>query len=92
MIRVFLSRKCRKSLAGLTPEQREKAEATLRAVIESFGQPHRHSGTGLRRLSGEYYECRIDLSLRLVLLHRQDNLLAYDVMTHDEVLAFLRNA
>jgi mRNA-degrading endonuclease RelE of RelBE toxin-antitoxin system len=91
VIRIFLSRKCLKSLSSLTPEQREKAEAALRDVSDVFGQPHRHAGTGLRRLSSNYYECRIDLALRIVLLHRQDSLLAYDVMTHNELRAFLRN-
>jgi hypothetical protein len=90
MIRVFLSRKCLKSLDNLSPEQRAKAEAVLRAVADTFGQPHRHAGLGLRKLSAEYYECRIDLSLRVLLLYRDDSLLAYDVMTHEEIRAFLR--
>jgi mRNA-degrading endonuclease RelE of RelBE toxin-antitoxin system len=92
VIRVFLSRKCVRSLASLTPQQREKAEAVLRDVSDTFGQPHRHAGTGLRNLFGDYYECRIELALRIVLLHRHDSLLAYDVMTHDQLRAFLRNA
>jgi len=91
MTRLFLSRKCLKSLDQLSPEQRAKAEAALRAVSEAFGQPHRHAGTGLRKLSTEYYECRIDLALRILLLHRHDGLLAYDVMTHEELRAFLRS-
>ena len=44
----------------------------------------------MRKLAGDYYECRIDLPLRIVLLHRHDSLLAYDVMSHDELRAFLR--
>jgi hypothetical protein len=91
MIRIFLSRKLLKSLEELTPEQPEKAERVLRDVSDTVGHPHRHAGTGLRRLSSEYYECRIDLALRIVFRHRHDNLLGYDVMTHDEVRAFLRN-
>jgi mRNA-degrading endonuclease RelE of RelBE toxin-antitoxin system len=90
MIRIFLSRKCLKSLSKLTPEQRAKAESVLREVAETFGQPHRHAGTGLRKLAGDYYECRIDLPLRMILLHRHDRLLAYDIMSHDEIRAFLR--
>ncbi len=90
MIRIFLSRKCIKSLARLTPEQRAKAESVLGEVSKTFGQPHRHAGTGLRKLAGDYYECRIDLPLRIVLLHQHGSLLAYDVMSHDELRAFLR--
>jgi mRNA-degrading endonuclease RelE of RelBE toxin-antitoxin system len=91
MIRIFLSRKCVKSLDKLSPEQRTKAEAVLREVMDTFGQSHLHAGTGLRKLTAEYYECRIDLALRIVLLHRHESLLAYDVMTHEELPAFLRS-
>ena len=63
----------------------------MRAVRDTFGQPHRHAGTGLRKLATEYYECRIDLALRIILLHRHESLLAYDVMTHEELRAFLRS-
>jgi hypothetical protein len=90
VIRVFLSRKCLKSLDKPSPEQQARAEAVLREVMHTFGQPHRHTGTGLRKLSADYYECRLDLSLRIILQHRQDDLLGYDVMTHKEVQAFLK--
>jgi mRNA-degrading endonuclease RelE of RelBE toxin-antitoxin system len=90
MIRIFLSQRFIKSLSKLSPDQRAKAQAVLRAVMESFGAPHLHAGLGLRKLTSEYYECRIDLRWRIVLWLRGDNLLAYEVMDHAEIRAFLR--
>src|SRR5260221_9760471 len=52
--------------------QRSKTErAELGRAIDnardSFGTPRAHQGIGLRKLRGNYFECRAGLSLRLVL-------------------------
>ena len=90
MIRIFLSQRFIKTLSNLPPEQRSKVEDVLNAVMSGFGEPHRHAGFGLRKLTREYYECRVDLHWRIVLQLCGDNLLAYDLMTHEEVRSFLR--
>ncbi len=90
MTRIFLSKRCLKSLSKLNAEQKAKAEAVLRDLTESFGKPHLHAGMSVRKLTPDYYECRIDLRWRILLYQRGDNLLAYEVMSHDEMRAFLR--
>ena len=90
MTRVFLSKRWLKSLSKLNADQRTKAEAVLRDLVETFGKPHLHAGIGVRKLAPDYYECRVDLRWRILLYHCGDKLLAYEVMSHDEVRAFLR--
>jgi hypothetical protein len=92
MIRIFLSKRFRASISKLSAEQREKADEVLQQVMEGFGDPHRHAGLGLRKLSRNYYECRLDLRLRLVFYLREEGLLAYDVMTHTQVRALLKGS
>ena len=74
----------------LAPESRAKLQKLLSAVSENFGNPHRHAGLGLRKLGPGIWECRFDLSLRVVLIQDGDNLLAYDILSHGQVQAWLR--
>ena len=90
MTRIFLSKRWLKSLSKLDTEQKAKAEAVLRDLLESFGKPHLHAGLGVRKLAPDYYECRIDLRWRILLYQRRDDLLVYEIMSHDEIHAFLR--
>lgn len=90
MTRIFLSKRWLKALSKLNAEQKTKAEAVLRDLMESFGKPHLHAGLGVRKLAPGYYECRIDLRWRVLLYQRGEHLLAYDIMSHDEIRAFLR--
>lgn len=48
-----------RSARYLNRETRTKIEATLSAVSEQFGDPHTHSGLGLRKLARGLWECRV---------------------------------
>lgn len=37
----------------------------MNAVVASWGQPHLHSGAGIRRLTKTVFECRLGLDDRL---------------------------
>ncbi len=64
---------------------------TLNRMREGFGQPHIHSGLGIRKLRKHIFECRTGLDLRLVFEARKGTL-AFDFAgNHDEVKAYLRN-
>ncbi|HWF19706.1 MAG TPA: hypothetical protein VG754_10580 [Verrucomicrobiae bacterium] len=65
--------------------------ATLAEVSAHFGDPHRHAGLGLRKLSPGLWECRLDIRSRLVFMKEKDRLIAYDLMNHDEIRAWLKN-
>jgi hypothetical protein len=79
-----------RALDGLTPASREKLQATLSGVSENFGTPRRHAGLGLRKLGLGIWECRFHLALRVILIQDADGLLAFDIMNHDQVRAWLR--
>jgi len=90
MIRVLLSERIKKTAGKLPPELREKASLAIADVGNAFGDPHRHRGLGLRKLAKRSYEIRVHLQWRVVFLHDGKDLVAYDIMNHDEVQLWLR--
>jgi hypothetical protein len=90
MIRVLLSERIQKTAGKLPPEVREKAAKVIGEVGAAFGDPHRHRGLGLRKLARRSYEIRVHLQWRVVFLHEGKTLIAYDVMSHDEVSLWLK--
>ena len=79
-----------RALDELTSKSRAMLQETLSGVSEHFGNPRRHAGLGLRKLGPGLWECRFDLSLRVILIQDTDGLLAYDIMNHDQVRAWLK--
>ena len=80
----------RKRVAKLSAADRELIAACLVALGDGFGNPHLHSGLGIRRLRKDLFECRAGLHWRVVFFAEKAVLTAYDVMTHDEIKAWLR--
>jgi len=89
MIRVLLSERIRKTADRLPTGVREKASKAIADIGAAFGDPHRHRGLGLRKLARRSYEIRVHLQWRVVFVHDGKDLIAYDVMTHDEVSLWL---
>lgn len=92
MIRIDIGPRVRKTAQRLGPEITAQAEKVLASVAQHFGDPHRHAGLGLRKLGKRSYECRITLQWRLVFIRELDRLTAFDIMNHDQVKAWLKNA
>ena len=90
-MRIELHPRLRKRAAKLSRRERDEIAAALRALEDGFGQPHRHAGLGIRRLRKGLFECRAGLQWRIVFHAEKGVLSAYDVMTHDEVKAWLRS-
>ena len=90
MIRVEIGPRLIRRLDELGPEIRGHAENTLRRVAAHFGEPHQHSGLGLRKLGRRSYEARVWLQWRIVFAKEPDCLVAYDIMDHDQVRAWLK--
>ena len=88
MISVELSRRFKKLVREAHRE--EEVAATLRLVLEGFGNPHAHTGLSIRKLGKQLYECRTGLSWRLVFEARK-GVLTFDFAgDHDEVQNYLR--
>lgn len=70
----------------------EKVECLLALceLAESFGQPHTHSGIGIRKLGAKLFECRGSLALRFIFQDRPTDLFVAFLGSHDEVKALLR--
>ena len=70
----------------------EKVECLLALceLAESFGQPHTHSGIGIRKLGTKLFECRGSLALRFIFQDRPTDLFVAFLGSHDEVKALLR--
>ena len=90
-MRIELHPRLRKRTAKLSVRERDEIAAALRALEDGFGLPHRHAGLGIRRLRKGLFECRAGLQWRIVFFAEKGVLSAYDVMTHDEVKAWLRS-
>jgi len=90
MIRVLLTPRIRRTAEKLPSEVREKAAAAISRVAAAFGDPHTHHGLGLRKIARRSYEVRVHLQWRVIFIHEGETLVAYDLMTHDEVALWLR--
>jgi hypothetical protein len=90
VIRVFVTERIRKTADKLPPEVRDGAAAAIAKVGAAFGDPHRHSGLGLRKLARRSYEIRVRRQWRVVFIHDGETLIAFDIMDHDEVSLWLR--
>ena len=90
-MRIELHPRLQKRTAKLSARERDEIAAALRALEDGFGLPHRHAGLGIRRLRKGLIECRAGLQWRIVFFAEKGVLSAYDVMTHDEVKAWLRS-
>lgn len=90
-MKIDIHPRLRKRIGKLSSTEREKIAECLQALGDGFGHPHLHSGLGIRRLRKDLFECRAGLNWRVVFFAEKDVLTAYDVMTHDEIKAWLRN-
>ena len=87
---VDLSGRFRAAVRRYPKETRGRIGRALQMLERDFGQPHRHQGLGIRKLSATYFEVRVGLDIRLVFQNCPDCLLCVMAGNHDEVQAFLR--
>ena len=71
-------------------ETRGKIGLALQHLERDFGHPHRHQGLGIRKLTGNLFEIRVGLDIRLVFQNRADCLLFVMAGNHAEVQKSLR--
>ena len=79
-------------LRALPKAERVECLLALCELTAQFGQPHVHSGLGIRKLGGKLFECRGSLTLRFIFQDRATELYISFLGTHDEVQALLRRA
>ena len=79
-----------RQIRSLGRSERQLVGRAVQLAQEFFGQPHRHGGTGLRKLAGEFYEVRIGLGQRLVFENTPDALHFVVLGEHEAVRRFLK--
>ena len=77
-------------LRGLPKNERVECLLALCDLVETSGQPHVHSGLGIRKLGNKLFECRGNRDLRFIFLDRGEELFVSFVGDHDEVRNLLR--
>lgn len=80
-----------KKLQQLDKAERVECLLALVELTEAFGQPHRHSGMGIRKLGDRLFECRGNLALRFLFENRPEDLFVFFLGSHAEVQKLLRN-
>jgi len=81
----------RRQLKKQDVDARQRVFDAMNLAAATFGQPHLHSGRGIRELGRGTYECRAGIDLRLLFKREADTLLFEFAGTHDEVRAWLKN-
>lgn len=80
------------ALRQLATVERREIGGAIAATQAAFGSPHTHSGTGVRKLKGRWYEMRVGLARRLI-FRECDDCLSFEFMgDHDAVRRFLKSA
>ena len=74
----------------LEPLARAECLLALHELRKVFGQPHVHSGIGIRKLRARSFECRANLALRFLFQNRADCLYVFSLADHDEVRRLLK--
>ena len=78
-------------LRELPKSERVECLLALCDLAESFGQPHIHSGLGIRKLGSKLFECRGSIELRFIFQDRPTDLFVSFLGNHDEVKALLKS-
>ena len=77
-------------LRDLPKNERVECLLALCDLVEGYGQPHVHSGLGIRKLGGKLFECRGNRNLRFIFQDRDSELFVSFLGNHDEIRALLR--
>jgi len=87
---IFLSERFRRIVREYPKPVRIEIGKVIDRTQLSLGEPHRHSGLGVRKLAGGYFEMRAGLDLRLIFKIELAAVIFVFAGTHDEVRRFLK--
>ena len=79
-----------KRLRDLPKSDKVECLSALCDLAEGFGQPHVHSGLGIRKLGQNLFECRGNRSFRFIFQNQPAEHFIAFLGDHDEVRALLR--
>jgi mRNA-degrading endonuclease YafQ of YafQ-DinJ toxin-antitoxin module len=90
-MKVLLTERFQHDIRDLDDDQRRAVFDAIVALPGVVGDPHTHTGLGIRKLhrSG-IWEARVGLGLRMVFALRPDMLALVRVGSHEDVRSFLK--
>jgi hypothetical protein len=77
-------------LLRLPATEQAFAKRSLHTLSETFGQPHKQAGIGIRKLKGAVFECRINKSIRAIFVWRNGSIWIETIGNHEDVKRFLK--
>ncbi len=80
-----------RALKKIPKADQASINAAIARVAVIIGNPHQHSGAGVRRLYPGVFEIRVGLRLRVVFTIQADNAFLHTAGDHDHVQNWLRN-
>jgi mRNA-degrading endonuclease YafQ of YafQ-DinJ toxin-antitoxin module len=90
-VRVALTDRFQRDLRPLGEDQRAAVFEAILALPRAVGEPHLHTGLGIRKLHRTgIWEARVGLGLRLVFALEPDLLTLVRAGTHDDIRRYLR--
>ncbi len=89
---LVLSPAVQKRLHALPEAERVGAVLALLELGAAFGNPHVHSGIGIRKLRANIFECRAGLANRFAFQDVGDTLVVVFVGDHDQLRRWLRES
>ena len=89
-MRVELTPELKAAIRRLPKRQRKQVGEVITAVRDGFGNPHLHSGLGIRRLRDSLFECRVGLKLRLVFDTEPGRLSFSNLGAHDQIRKIIK--
>jgi hypothetical protein len=87
---IDLSKRFRTRIREFPKSRRREIARVIDSLRDGFGIAHLHSGLGIRRLQGDYFECRAGLKLRLVFRARRGVLYFITAGNHNEIRRFIK--
>lgn len=88
---IGLTERFQRDVRGLAKDQRSALFDAILALPRAVGDPHLHTGLGMRKLHASgIWEARIGQSLRLVFTVEPQVLTLVRVGTHDDIRRYLR--
>jgi mRNA-degrading endonuclease RelE of RelBE toxin-antitoxin system len=87
---VELTPRFRAGARALPAERRQQLAQAVAMLAGTFGQPHLHSGLGIRRLKGAYFECRVGRDTRIVFKLEAGTATLVLVGNHEDVRRFIK--
>lgn len=90
MKEIELDHDFRVEVKALGKEERGIIGQAIADIQEAFGNPHVHSGIGIRKLRRALYEARTDLGQRLLFEDRPDCIFFFKLGNHDEIRKYLK--